>query len=95
MSVRIEMAALLARIEGALDAADFERLADLGVVSAAGDLPESVELSELEHLLAQTERLRQRVSAVMRSVESELRAVGTRRTAGRAYITTQATVPFE
>jgi hypothetical protein len=93
VNVVTEVAALLAQIEGALDDADFDRLADLGVVTPAGSPPELIEVSELEHLLTQTNELRARVAAAMRGVESELRSVGAHRTAGRAYLSTQATVP--
>ena len=93
MNVVTEVEALLARIEGALDAADFEQLADYGVVSPAGSLPELVEVSELEHLLAQTNLLRARVAAAMNGVQAEMRSVGAHRTAGRAYLSTQAVIP--
>lgn len=93
MNVVAEVAALLAHIEGALDDADFERLADYGVVSPAGSLPELIEVSELEHLLSQTNQLRARVAAAMNGVRSELRSVGAHRTAGRAYLSTQAAAP--
>lgn len=93
MNVVAEVAALLSRIEEALDDGDFARLADLGVASPTGSLPELIEVSELEHLLSQTNLLRARVAAAKNGVQSELRDIGAHRTAGRAYLTTQAAVP--
>jgi hypothetical protein len=97
MSVVSEVIALLNRIEGALDSADFEHLTAVGVVSPDGDLPGHVEAAELQQLLDKTLHLRARVAAAMAGVQSELRSVGSTRVAGRAYLANQGSmpVPFE
>ena len=93
MSVVVEVAALLARIERSLNTADFEHLATVGVVSPEGLVPAQVEAAELEQLLERTTQLRARVAAAMAGVQAELQSVGSSRVAGRAYLATQASVP--